>query len=128
MQPATKTSILSEITLTVAQQFCLRVDVVLSQKVNSRVADAVTSILQGAGLSQSSRHSWETPSCDMEEIMDSLSDIFLELQAMDEQTKGHIEALNVYTCSNSRHEVWRDGVPGNPVLTQKIGLSLISCT
>ena len=59
--------------------------------------------------------------------MDSLSDIFLELQAMDEQTNVHIEALNVYTCSNSRHEVWRDRIPGNPVLTQKIGLSLISC-
>lgn len=83
-------------------RFCLRIDIVVNLSADRRVAEAVTSILQGAGLRQHSRHSWGTNDCNIEEITDTLSDVFLELQAMDDQAKQWIETFHMSTFSDSQ--------------------------
>lgn len=103
LQVATMRSSVSEPTLITARHFRLDVDIVLSHGASPRVADAISSILQGAGLRRYSRHAWGIASCDIEETADSLSDVFLELQAMDDQIKQCIETLRVSMCSDSRH-------------------------
>ena len=94
----------SEVTLTTARHFRLAVDIVLSHRVSLQARKAVASILQGAGLRQHSQQSWESAPCDIEESTDLLSDVFLELQALDDQAKECIELLQVSMCSGHRSE------------------------
>lgn len=103
LQVATMGSSVLEPMLTTARHFRLNVDIVLSHGASPRVADAISSILQGAGLHRYSRQAWGMASCGIEEAADSLSDVFLELQAMDDHVKQCIEMLHVSMCSDSRH-------------------------
>ena len=111
LQLATMRSSVPEPALTIARHFRLEVDIVLSHRASLQATAAVSSILQGAGLHQSSRHSWESASCDIEESTDLLSDVFLELQAMDDQIKECIETLQVSMC-DSRNRAGVDAIAG----------------
>ena len=88
----------SEPAPTTACHFRMEINIGLSQRASFRAVDAISSILQGAGFRQYSRQSWESASCVVEESLDSLSDIFLEIQALDDQAKECIEIFQVSMC------------------------------
>lgn len=92
----------SEPAPTIARRFRMEVNIGLSQRASFRAVDAISSILQGAGFRQYSRQSWESASCVVEESLDSLSDVFLELQALDDQAKECIETFQVSMCPDNR--------------------------
>ena len=72
----------------------IKLDLGLERHTTCEVENAITSILQGAGLEQHSRFSWRA-SCDVDQATDSLSDVFIELQSLDQQAKDCLRKLTV---------------------------------